>query len=157
MNTIDVIDSKILNILQKNSLFTVKDISKEVGLSPTATYERIKYLEESGVIVKYVALLDREKIGSQLMVYCNVILKEQSRKKLLDFEDSVSKFPEVMEVISLTGNYDYMLKIVADDISSYNDFIVNTLSNIGNIGQYHSNIVMSVAKYETAYPVVSSK
>jgi len=157
MNTLDQIDIDILNILQKDSTMSVKDIAKKVGLSPTPTYERIKHMEESGLILKYVTLLDREKAGFQLIVYCHIILKEQSKKYLLDFEKSVAKFPEIMEVISLSGNYDYMLKIVAKDISSYNDFVVNSLSNIKNIGQYHSNIVMSMPKHETAFPLSFEK
>lgn len=157
MDTLDKIDIEILSILQNDSTLAVKDIAQRVGLSTTPTYERIKHMEESGVILKYVTLLDREKTGFQLMVYCNVILKEQSKKGLLDFEKAVSKFPEIMEVISLSGTYDYMLKIVARDIAAYNDFVVNSLSNIKNIGQYHSNIVMSLPKHETAYPLSSRK
>lgn len=153
----DNIDIEILRILQHDSTLTVKEIAQQVGLSATPTYERIKHLESSGVILKYVTLLDREKTGFQLMVYCNIILKEQSRKGLLDFEKAVAKFPEIMEVISLSGTYDYMLKIVARDIASYNDFVVNVLSNIKNIGQYHSNIVMSIPKHETAFPLLPQK
>lgn len=150
---LDQIDMGILNILQHDSTITVKEIAQKIGLSATPTYERIRHLEDKGIIRKYVALIDREKTGFQLMVYCNVTLKEQSRKALLDFEKAVSKLPEVMEIISLSGTYDYMLKIIARDIAAYNDFVVNKLSDIKNIGQYHSNIVMSIPKYETAYPL----
>lgn len=148
MNQIDI---NILNILQKDCTISVKDIAKEVGLSYTPTYERIKHLEESGVIKSRVSILDPTKIGINLFAYCNVVLKEQSKKALEDFENSVSKLPEVMEVLSLSGVYDYMLKIASKDISSYNYFVVNKLANIPNIGQYHSHIVMSVVKDETAY------
>jgi Lrp/AsnC family transcriptional regulator, leucine-responsive regulatory protein len=157
MNMLDKIDIDILNILQNDSTLTVKEIAQKVGLSPTPTFERIKHLEESGIILKYVTLLDREKIGFELIVYCNVTLKEQSKKALLDFEKAVAKFPEIMEVISLSGTYDYMLKIAARDIASYNNFVVNELSNIKNIGQYHSNIVMSIPKHETAFPLSHGK
>lgn len=157
MYTLDKIDIDILTILQKDSTLTVKDIAKRVGLSSTPTFERIKNMEAAGVINKYVTLLDGEKIGFLLIVYCNIILKEQSKKGLQDFEKAVSKFPEIMEVISLSGTYDYMLKIAAKDIATYNDFVVNKLSDIKNIGQYHSNIVMSIPKYETAYPLANLK
>lgn len=149
----DEIDIQILKILQNDSTLPVKEIAAQVGLSATPTYERIKSLENQGVIKQYTALLDRDKIGFQIMVYCNITLREQSRKALVDFEKAISKYPEVLEVISLSGNYDYMLKIVSKDIASYNEFVVNNLSNIKNIGQYHSNIVMSIPKQITAYPL----
>ena len=147
----DKIDAKILNILQKNSTISVKDIAAKVGLSYTPTYERIKILEESKVIKCRATILDPTKIGIKLFVYCNITLKEQSKKSLLDFEKSVLKITEIMEVISLSGVYDYMLKIATTDIQSYNNFVMNKLANIPNIGQYHSNIVMNIVKDETAF------
>ena len=147
----DKIDAKILNLLQKNSTISVKDIAAKVGLSYTPTYERIRILEETGVIKCRATILDPNKIGIKLFVYCNITLKEQSKKCLLDFEKSVIKIPEIMEVISLSGVYDYMLKIATNDIESYNNFVMNKLANIPNIGQYHSNIVMNMVKDETAF------
>ena len=147
----DKIDAKILNILQKNSTISVKDIAAKVGLSYTPTYERIKILEETKVIKRRATILDPNKIGIKLFVYCNITFKEQSKKSLLDFEKSVLKITEIMEVISLSGVYDYMLKIATTDIESYNNFVMNKLANIPNIGQYHSNIVMNIVKDETAF------
>jgi Lrp/AsnC family transcriptional regulator, leucine-responsive regulatory protein len=149
----DKIDIKILNILQKDSTVSVKEIASKVGLSYTPAYERIKFLESTKVITSSVVILDPKKIGIKLFVYCNITLKEQSKKCLIDFEKSVLKIPEIMEVISLSGVYDYMLKIATTDIEAYNDFIMNKLANIPNIGQYHSNIVMSIVKDETAYAI----
>jgi Lrp/AsnC family transcriptional regulator, leucine-responsive regulatory protein len=153
MHQLDKIDIAIINLLQQDSTTSVKDIATKVGLSQTPTYERIKYLEESGVITKYTALLDPTKIGFHLMAYCNITLKEQSKNALLEFEKDVLQIPEIMEVISLSGTYDYMLKIIAKDIADYNDFVVNTLAGIKNIGQYHSLIVMNTIKREIAYPL----
>lgn len=149
----DAIDLKILDILQKDCMVPYKDIAKKVGLSYSPTYERIRLMEESGIIQRRVSILDPRKIGIKLFVYCNITLKEQSKKSLLDFEKSVSKIPEIMEVISLSGVYDYMLKIASTDIEAYNHFVMNKLANIPNIGQYHSNIVLSMVKDETAYPL----
>ena len=103
------------------------------------------------MVLKYVALVDRFKIGMQIVVYCNITLKEQSKQALSDFEETIIAIPQVQEVISLSGNYDYMLKIIAEDITSYNAFVVDVISNIKNIGQYHSSIVLNEAKKETAY------
>lgn len=150
---IDTKDQLILEILQNDSTISVKDIGEKIGLSFTPTYERIKNLERNGVIKKYVALVDRFKIGVEIVVYCNITLKEQSKEALDEFEQMIIAIPQVLDVISLSGNYDYMLKIVAQDIRSYNEFVVNVISNIPNIGQYHSSIVMNECKKETAYPL----
>ncbi len=151
MSQFDKFDIAILNILQEDSTISVKNIAEKIGLSATPTYERVKRMEQDKVITKYVALVDREKVGVNLLIYCNIILKEQSKKALMSFENSVKELPEILEVISISGTYDYMLKIVAKDINAYNDFVVNVISNIPNIGQYHSNIVMNEVKRETAY------
>lgn len=147
----DKIDIEILKIIQKNTAISTKEIASSVGLSYTPTYERIKFLEESGVIKYRATILDPNKIGIKLFAYCNVTLKEQSMESLIKFEKTVVEIPEIMEVVSLSGVYDYMLKIATKDIESYNKFIINKLANIPNIGQYHSNIVMNTLKDETAF------
>lgn len=151
--SLDKIDKEILNILQNDSTIAVKDIAEKIGLSTSPTYERIKYMEESGIITKYVALVDRKKVGLNILVYCNIVLKEQSKKALVDFEKFVAKTPEIIEVISISGTYDYMLKIVASDISAYNEFVMNVIANIPNIGQYHSSIVLNEVKKVTAFKI----
>ncbi len=153
MHQLDKIDIAILNILQQDSNISVKDIATQVGLSQTPTYERIKYLEESGIVLKYVTLLDPVKIGFNLIAYCNVTLKEQSKEALQDFEAAVTSIPQIMEVTSLTGTYDYMLKVVTHDIASYNDFVTTIIAGIKNIGQYHSHIVMKTVKREVSFPL----
>lgn len=150
----DEIDVMILNLLQADSSLSIKDIAAEVDLSFTPTYERVKRLEADGFIKKYVALIDPAKVGLGLLVYCNIVLKEQSKKALMDFEKSVSKLPQVIEVMSISGTYDYMLKIAVADIATYNYFVVNVLANIPYIGQYHSNFVLKEVKKETAYKVM---
>ena len=95
--------------------------------------------------------MNREKLGINIVVYCNIRLKEQSQKTLQEFEDYISKYDEVQEIISLSGEYDYMLKILASDINSYNNFTVNIISNGPNIGQYHSSIVLAEVKKTTKF------
>lgn len=152
---LDTKDYAILEILQENSTVSVKEIGERIGLSFTPTYERIKNMERNGVIKKYVALVDRFKIGVEIVVYCNVTLKEQSKEALESFENIVTQIPQIQEVISLSGNYDYMLKIISSDIRTYNEFVVNVVSNIPNIGQYHSSIVLNETKKETSYPLTA--
>ncbi len=150
----DQIDIKILNILQKDATVSYKDIAKKIGLTYSPTYERIRIMEEEGIIKSRVTILDPSKIGIKLFAYCNITLKEQSKTALLNFEKTIAKFPEVMEVIGLSGVYDYMVKIVAEDIESYSKFLTYKLADIPNIGQYHSNIVLGIIKDETAYHLV---
>lgn len=149
MKTLDQIDFKILNFLQEDSTMSTKEIAEKVGLSFTPTYERIKTLKSIGVIKKQVAILDAEKVGYKLIAYCNVTLKEQSNEKLYEFEQRIIKEPQVLEVVSMSGAYDYMIKVVAKSIKDYNDFMMKSIANIPNIGQYHSHIVLSVIKSET--------
>lgn len=149
----DAKDRMILSIIQEDSTFSVKDISEKIGLTFTPTYERIKQLEKQGVIEKYVGLLNREKLGLNIVVYCNVRLKEQSKKVLETFEKNIVQHDEVQEIISLSGEYDYMLKIIAKDINSYNEFTVNVISNIPSIGQYHSSIVLHEVKKSTKFKI----
>ncbi len=150
---LDEKNRQILDILQQDAKLSVKEIASRIQLSFTPTYERIKNMEESGVISKYVAIVNRQKVGLKIAAYCNVTLKEQSKFALLKFEDAVLSIPEIVETISVSGNYDYMLKIVATDIESYNKFIIDVISNLPNIGQYHSSIVMTEVKKETAYKI----
>ncbi|MDO5608338.1 MAG: Lrp/AsnC family transcriptional regulator [Capnocytophaga sp.] len=141
----------IIALLQEDSTLSVKDIAAKIGLSFTPTYERIKSLEETGVIQKYVALIDREKVGLQIAAYCNVTLKEQSREALLNFEKEAKRIPEITEIISVSGSYDYMLRVIATDIKAYNNFVLEAISNLPNIGHYHSNIILAEVKRETSY------
>lgn len=148
---LDDIDKKILDILQQDCTVAIKDIAEKVGLSATPTYERIKFLEQEGIILKYTALIDHKKVGLDMLVYCNIVLKEQSKKVLMDFEKAVAKIPEITEVMSISGTYDYMLKIAVSDIATYNDFVMNVIANLPHVGQYHSSIVMNEVKKQTAY------
>lgn len=144
-------DVKILSILQENGALGVKEVAAKIGLSISPTYERIRHLEKEGFILKYVALLNPEKIGYHLMVYCNITLRQQSKEALAKFEKTISNMEQVLEVISISGSYDYMLKIAVKDIKSYNELYLNELANIDNISQIHSNFVLSEIKKETAY------
>ncbi len=156
-HNIDKIDVSILQLLQQDSTSAIKDIAKEVGLSATPTYERIKRLEADGYIKKYVAILDGQKLGLDIVVYCNVTLKEQNKEALLGFENAIAALPEVLDVIGLSGQYDYLIKIVSPNIQAYNDFLLNKLSGIPNIAQFHSNIVLGKIKHNTPMPLTHLK
>ena len=148
MKSLDKLDYKILNILQEDNTIAIKDLAERIGLSFTPTYERVKSLKNNGIIKKYVAIVDREKVGYELVAYCNVTIKNKSVEILRDFEEKLNKCPEIVEVVSVSGVYDYMIKIVTKNIKEYNDFVEKTFTNYPHIGDYHSSIVLCTVKEE---------
>lgn len=153
MKDLDIVDLQILNILQEDFNTPVKEISEKTGLSSTPIYERIKALKNSGVIKRNAVIVDRDALGYWILSYCYITLKEQSLKLLLEFEEKVKSEPQILEVVSMTGTYDYMMKIVAKNINDYNNFMMRIIADIPNIGQYHSAIVLSEVKNETKIPL----
>ncbi|MGA0558998.1 Lrp/AsnC family transcriptional regulator [Larkinella sp. VNQ87] len=143
---LDQKDYEILRLLQDNAKLTVREIASKVHLSATPVHERIKRMEQQGVIRQYAALLDNRKVGRGLMVICQVSLKEHDRKTAQAFIDGVSGFQEVVECYNISGDFDFMLKIVVDDMDSYHHFMVNHLNEIKGIGQTKSIFVMAVLK-----------
>ncbi|MCU0380801.1 MAG: Lrp/AsnC family transcriptional regulator [Chitinophagaceae bacterium] len=151
MAILDQTDRKILWYLQYDARLTNKEIADKLGKSVTPVYERIRRLEREGFIRRYVALLDRQKVGISLLAYTNVQLKEHSYQMLKAFEKAVVKLEEVMECNHMTGSYDYLLKIGVRDMQEYQDFIINKLSRLANIGTVQSSFVMTEIKHETAF------
>jgi Lrp/AsnC family leucine-responsive transcriptional regulator len=151
---LDATDKRILNLIQKDSQLSVKEVADAVGLSASPTYERIKRMERVGVIAKYVALLNKEKIERELVAICHVRLREHSQGMLSKFEKAIIKFDEVMEVQCLSGSIDYSLKVATRDMKSYQDFVLNKLSSLENIANVQSSFVMKEIKFETAYKLV---
>ena len=143
---LDETDLHILKILQKNALATVKEIASEVHLSTTPVHERIKRMEQNGVILQYAALVDRSKVKKGLMVICYVSLKEHSKTAGTRFIKAIHQLNEVIECYNISGQFDFMLKVVAEDMDSYYDFHVNRLSPIENMGNIQSVFVMGIIK-----------
>jgi DNA-binding Lrp family transcriptional regulator len=148
---LDQTDKKILNLLQNNGQLSVKEVASQINLSVTPTYERIKRLEKNGIIDKYIAILSKEKIDKGLTVFCNVVLKENNEKLLKEFEESVKKIEEIMEVHCMSGVYDYLLKVVVSDMKDYHHFVITKLSDLKNIQNLQSSFVLSEIKYETCF------
>jgi Lrp/AsnC family transcriptional regulator, leucine-responsive regulatory protein len=143
---LDAKDLAILKLLQQNARFTVKQIAEQVHLSTTPVHERIKRMEESGVIKQYVALLDYTKVKKGLMAICYVSLKEHSKTAGTKFVKAVLQMPEIIECFTISGEFDFMLKVVTEDMNAYHDFHVNKLSSIDNMGHVQSVFVMGVIK-----------
>jgi len=150
---LDALDIRILQLLQHDSRITTKEMSDKLGKSVTAIHERIKRMEESGVVQRYVALLNRDLIGKNLIAFTTVQLKEHSQAALRGFEKESVKFLEVMECYQLTGQFDFLLKLAIRDMHEYNDFLMNKLSTLPNIGVVQTFFVLSEGKAETAYPL----
>ncbi len=153
MIKLDATDHEILKSLQKNALFTTKELAAKLNLSYTPVYERIRKLEKEGIIKKYVALLDRQKIGKNLVVFCNISLKEHSRANGDRFVKAVLAFEEVTECYNISGGYDFMLKVVVNDMPAYQQFLMDKLGTLDSIGNTHCIFVMSEIKHETALVV----
>jgi len=146
---LDKNDLAILKLLQANARITVKEISEKIHLSTTPVHERIKRLEQSGVIKQYVTLLDYNKVNLSLMVICYVSLKEHSKTAGVKFIKTINELQEVIECYSISGEFDFMLKVLCQDMNAYYDFHVNKLSMIENMGNVQSVFVMGVIKDTT--------
>ena len=144
--TLDAKDLAILNLLQQNARITVKEISQQIHLSTTPVHERIKRMEESGVIRQYATLLDHTKVKKGLMVICYVSLKEHSKNAGNKFIKTIQELNEVTECYNISGEFDFMLKVVCEDMNAYYDFHVNRLSPIENMGHLQSIFVMGIIK-----------
>jgi DNA-binding Lrp family transcriptional regulator len=149
----DSTDKEILRHLQHDALLTTKELASRLNLSPTPVYERVRRLEKDGVIKKYVALVDREKVSKDLMVFCSIRLKEHAQQAGAKFVEEIVALDEVQECYNISGDYDFMLKIVVHDMREYQAFLMNKLASLENIGSTHSIFVMSEIKHETAFLV----
>ncbi len=150
MNTkLDIIDAQILRELQDDGRITIKSLSDKLNLSPTPIFERIKKLEKAGFIKEYTALLNERKLGLKQVVFISLTLKEHSRSYLEKFEKEIETFPEVLECYRITGNFDFLVKVLVKDIEAYENFILTKLSLLKNLGNVQSHIALSEAKNTT--------
>ncbi|MES1219065.1 MAG: Lrp/AsnC family transcriptional regulator [Bacteroidota bacterium] len=146
MPVLDKTDMAILKLLQLNARATVKEISEKVHLSTTPVHERIRRMETAGVIKQYVTLLDAARIGKGLMVICYVSLKQHSKNAGDKFIKSILEMNEIIECLTISGEFDFMLKVVAENMDDYYNFHVNKLSQVDNVGNVQSVFVMGVIK-----------
>jgi len=148
MDTLDKIDLQILKTLQRNAKLTTKELADAVHLTPTPVFERQKRLEKKGYIKKYVAVLDPEKLDQGLLVFCKVKLKQINHEMADAFTRRIQRIPEVTECYNTSGAYDYLLKVRAKDMKQYQEFVLNKLGDIDNIGSIESTFVMSEVKQQ---------
>jgi len=149
----DLIDKKLLALLQENSKKTNKELAVKLGLSVTAVYERIRKLERAGVISKYVALVRPEKVERSFTAFCHIKLVQHTKGNVTGFESQVTKLPEVLEVFHVSGEYDYILKVMVKDMEAYREFMLNKLTTLQHIGSTQSTFVISPVKNTTELSV----
>lgn len=146
INDLDKKDIAILQLLQQNARITVKEIAAKVHLSTTPVHERIKRMESNGTIKQYVTLVDNAKVRKALMVICYVSLKQHSKHAGQKFIKTIKELDEVIECYNISGEFDFMLKVVCEDMNAYYNFHVNKLSEIENMGHVQSVFVIGVIK-----------
>jgi len=143
---LDETDMQILRTLQKNAKLTTKELADAVHLTPTPVFERQKRLEKKGYIKKYMAVIDPDKLGLGLQVYCKVKLKQINHEIADAFVRRIQRIPEVTECYNTSGAYDYLLKVRARDMKQYQEFVLNKLGEIESLASIESTFVMSEVK-----------
>ncbi len=146
---LDEIDKKLLRYLQQDCKQTNKKLSSKLNLSVTAVYERIKKLERGGIVLRYVSVLDKEKVGLGFVVFCQIKLAQHSKEYLTKFEAEVIKLEEVLECFHVSGEYDYLLKVLVKDMEHFRSFMVTKLTTIQHIGSTQSSFTISEVKNST--------
>ncbi|MEJ2005217.1 MAG: Lrp/AsnC family transcriptional regulator [Cyclobacteriaceae bacterium] len=150
---LDETDRRILEILQKNAKITNAQLSQEIGLSPAPTLERVKKLENSGVIQSYHAKLDPDKIGLGVSTFVMVSLKGHNKENIEKFVSRIEDIPEIVECHHVTGSGDFILKIVTEDINSYQTLMLETVSNIDIVDNMQSMVILSTFKDSKVMPL----
>jgi DNA-binding Lrp family transcriptional regulator len=151
--TLDPTDWKILALLQDDARMSNVDLAQAVGLSPSPCLSRVRVLEEQGFIRRYVTLLDPQRVGMKVSVFIQVTLEKQIEPALEVFEKAIRSRPEVMECYLMTGEADYLLRVVVPDLQALERFILNFLSRVPGVGNIKSSFALKQVKYQTALPL----
>ena len=151
--TLDAIDRRILVLLQANARLTNAELAEQVGISPSPCWRRVRALEEAGVIARYVTLLSPEVAGLPVSVFVSVSLEKQIEPALEVFQRAVRARPEVMECYLMTGDSDYLLRVVVSDLAAYERFLMDHLTRIPGVASIRSSFALKQVKYSTALPL----
>ncbi len=149
----DKTDIKILRELQENGRLSNVELARRINLSPTPCLERVRRLEKSGVIRKYVALIDPQGLGSAMLVFVQVTLDRMTADVFEQFRDAAVKLPEVLECHMISGGFDYMLKARVRDMLAYKVFLGEALVTLPGVRETHSYVVIEEVKSTTAIPI----
>lgn len=150
---LDSLDIKILAALQRDSSLTNVELARRVHLSPSPCLARVKALEKAGVIRRYVALVDPEAVGLGVSVFISISLREQNTAALAEFESRIEACDEVMECYLMTGDADYLLRVVVPDIRALERFVLDRLSPIPGVEKIRSSFTLKQVRYKTELPL----
>ena len=153
MISLDATDKKLLNLVQENGKQSIKQLADGINLSVTPTYERLKKLENNGVIDKYVALVNPAALNKKLIVYCQITIVKHQESYFDAFEQFVNNMDEIIEVHYVAGNNDLILKIILKDMDEYQEFVMKKLSQLDIIGNIQSSFVIKQVKNQTKIPL----
>lgn len=149
----DNYDKEIINILQSDSSISNIELSKKIGLSPSACLGRTKRLKELGIIKQYAAIIDEKKVGLEIVAFTFVNLSPHNRNTANVFLSKVKETPQILECYNITGNWDYLLKIVSHNIATYRDFVIDSLLEFPGINKVETNIVLCTDKQSFYLPI----
>ncbi len=150
---LDKTDIDILRALQENGKLTTKELADKVHLSPSPTFERQKRLEREGYIKKYVALVDSRKVGNNIIIWCNIRLKQHTHDYIKEFMDAVQNIDEITDCYNTSGDFDFLIKVHTKSMEAYQDFMLNTLGKMHCLGSLNSVFVIGNVKSTTKVPV----
>ncbi|WP_444944180.1 Lrp/AsnC family transcriptional regulator [Microbulbifer sp. ZKSA006] len=150
---LDAIDKKILEILQRDATIPNIELAEKVCLSPSPCSRRVKNLNEQGFIKRAVTLLEPEKVGLPVSVFIQVTLNHQVKKELQDFESVIGQWPEVMECYLMTGDFDYLLRVVVPNLQAYQEFLDKKLTELPGIDHIKSSFSLKQVRYRTELPL----
>lgn len=150
---LDKPDIAILEALQKDGRLSNRDLAKKVSLSPSPSWRRLRALEDAGVISHYAAVVNREEVGLSIMGFAHVTLHDHRSENVKKFDRAILGAPQVLECHATSGEHDYMLKVVAPDMASYQDFLSSYLLKIGVVRTVNTSFVLKQQKSTTALPM----
>ena len=153
ISALSEIDYKILKYLQDNARLSNVELSEHIHLSQSPCLRRVRNMEASGVIKGYVALVDQNTVGLPVSVFVNVRLEKQIERALEIFEKTVQNWTEVMECYLMTGDSDYLLRVVASDLVAYERFLMDKLTRVPGVASINSSFALKQVTYKTALPI----
>ncbi len=150
---IDSYDRRILSVLQRDARISNQQLAKEVGLSPSPCWRRVRRLEESGVIEQYVARLSRQELGFPVLAYVQISLEDHHPDTIREFDEMIRRCDEVQECCSMSGQYDYLIRVVARDMEGYEDFLSGKLLRLTGVQTANTSFVLKQKKSTSALPL----
>jgi Lrp/AsnC family transcriptional regulator, leucine-responsive regulatory protein len=150
---LDAIDRKLLALLQSDGRISLTDLAEKVGLSSSPCLRRIRILERAGIISRYVAVLDQDKVGLPVSVFVSIKLESQRQQALDRFTKAIARWPEVLECYLMTGPRDYLLRVVVADLAAYDRFLKQKLTTVDGVSSIESSFALEQVKYTNVLPI----